>query len=404
MAGEEHEEITFTREQFYDKIWSEPTTKVASELGCSDVMVAKICKSYDIPKPYLGYWAKLQYGKKPKKTRLPKNDDPAIQSLTFYKRPGRETAIETPVLEPVYEPDIQGMLDEARSLEPVNVAGTLRSPHPLVAATRDQIKFYQTPYRQRPHRRPDFGPTLSISVSEKSLSRALCIMNALIRRVERIGGRVEIQKEKWHEHRTRTVIIFAGEEVTDIRIREKNNQVRVSPAMKKHSWERETELIPTGQLIIDKGPSYFDRVLLRDTPKRRRIEKGLNDLIIELIKKAGEKRIRDRRREASRKRDEAEAKIRQQRDEELRKKREDLATRQKAEQVRIDDLLRKAQSWRQAGVIREYLSAVQRFLMERDGAIAEGGEFDHYLKWGHEQADRFDPLKPNPPSVLDEQV
>ena len=76
MQNPKGEEITFTREQFYEKVWSSPATKIAKELGCSDVMIGKICKSYDVPKPYLGYWAKLEYGKDPKKTPLPKNGDP----------------------------------------------------------------------------------------------------------------------------------------------------------------------------------------------------------------------------------------------------------------------------------------------------------------------------------------
>jgi len=72
MQTPKREEIAFTREQFYEKVWSVPATKVAAEFGISDVMVGKICKSYNIPKPYLGYWAKLEHGKKPKRTPLPK--------------------------------------------------------------------------------------------------------------------------------------------------------------------------------------------------------------------------------------------------------------------------------------------------------------------------------------------
>jgi len=43
---------TFTREQVYDKVWSTPASKLAEELGISDVMVGKVRKAHDIPKPY----------------------------------------------------------------------------------------------------------------------------------------------------------------------------------------------------------------------------------------------------------------------------------------------------------------------------------------------------------------
>jgi len=69
---------------------------------------------------------------------------------------------------------------------------------------------------------------------------------------------------------------------------------------------------------------------LRDTPKRRRIEDGLNDLIIGFVKKAGDLRIQRRREEEARKRREEEERIRRQKEEELRQKREALQKRQKA--------------------------------------------------------------------------
>lgn len=405
MPTPEREEITFTREQFYEKVWSMPATKVAAELGISDVMVGKICRSYHIPKPYLGYWAKLEHGKKPKKTPLPKSDDPDIQTLTFYQypdHPGRETTVGE--AEPEYDPDIQQMLDKARALEPVKVADALRNPHPLVAATRDWIKRNQVPIHQRLYERPDPRPTLNVEVSKDAAGRALRIMDALIKRVEKLGGSVEVTKEKWREYRTQTVVRFGGEEVSVIRLREKHRQVRVPPEKKEYEWDSDTELEPSGLLLLDQGPTYFERIMLRDTPKRRRIEDGLNDLVISFIKKAGDLRIQRRREEEARKRREEEERLRRQKEEELRQKREALQKRQKAEQARVDELVGHAQAWRESQLIREYLSAVCDMLLERDGAIPIDGKAARYLRWAHQQADRLDPLRPSPPSVLDERI
>ncbi len=57
------EKESYTRTELYDLLWSEPTTKVAIRLGISDVGLAKWCKQMNIPKPPLGYWAKIQSGK-----------------------------------------------------------------------------------------------------------------------------------------------------------------------------------------------------------------------------------------------------------------------------------------------------------------------------------------------------
>lgn len=404
MQTPNRDEITFTREQFYDKVWSMPATKVAAELGISDVMVGKICKSYNIPKPYLGYWAKLEHSKNPKRTPLPKSTDPDIQSLTFCKYPDRETSIGEPVPEPEYDPDIQQMLDKARALELVKVAEALRNPHPLVAATRDRIKPDQIPIRDRLYERDDPRPTLSVDVSKDNTGRALRIMDALIKRIEKIGGSVEVKKEKWREYRNQTVICFGGEEVCAIRLREKLNQVRIPPEEKKHSWGRDTDLRPSGLLLLDQGPTYSDSIMLKDTPKRRRIEDGLNDLIIRFVKQAGDLRIKRRKDEEARIRAEEEARIRRQKEEELRQQREALEKRQKAEQARVDELIHHAEAWQQSRLIRQYLSAICDFLLERDGAIAIDGEAAAYLRWAHQQADRRDPLRVSPPSVLDERI
>jgi len=54
-----------TREQLYEKVWSAPTTHIVAELGISDVALAKRCKKLNVPKPSLGYWAKVAAGQMP---------------------------------------------------------------------------------------------------------------------------------------------------------------------------------------------------------------------------------------------------------------------------------------------------------------------------------------------------
>lgn len=63
---------TFTRPEFYDLVWSKPITKIAGDLGVSDVAVHKICSKHDIPKPPRGHWAKIEHGKPVEVTPLPR--------------------------------------------------------------------------------------------------------------------------------------------------------------------------------------------------------------------------------------------------------------------------------------------------------------------------------------------
>lgn len=61
----------FTRKELYDLVWSKPMTKVAAELGVSDVALHKVCKKHRVPAPGRGYWAKLAAGKLMADTRAP---------------------------------------------------------------------------------------------------------------------------------------------------------------------------------------------------------------------------------------------------------------------------------------------------------------------------------------------
>lgn len=62
-----------TRRELYERVWSDPVTKIAQDLGISDVALHKICKKYEIPKPARGHWAKLAAGKPTEKRPLPED-------------------------------------------------------------------------------------------------------------------------------------------------------------------------------------------------------------------------------------------------------------------------------------------------------------------------------------------
>jgi len=66
--------VVISRADLYVKVWSTPVLQLAREYGISDVGLAKVCKSYEIPRPGLGYWAKREHGHRVKRERLRKKD------------------------------------------------------------------------------------------------------------------------------------------------------------------------------------------------------------------------------------------------------------------------------------------------------------------------------------------
>ncbi|MBS1161075.1 MAG: hypothetical protein H6R15_3494 [Proteobacteria bacterium] len=74
MIPSDNKELS--REELYERIWSSPMTQVAAELGISDVALAKRCKKLNVPKPPVGYWAKVAAGQTPIKQALPAEPKP----------------------------------------------------------------------------------------------------------------------------------------------------------------------------------------------------------------------------------------------------------------------------------------------------------------------------------------
>src|ERR1044071_7977907 len=62
---------TFSRQDLFELVWSEPTRTMAKRLGISDVGLAKACRRAGLLLPPRGYWAKLAAGKIVKKPQLP---------------------------------------------------------------------------------------------------------------------------------------------------------------------------------------------------------------------------------------------------------------------------------------------------------------------------------------------
>ena len=65
-----HMSHTFTRQELYDLVWSEPMRTLAGRFELSDIGLAKACKKASIPRPPRGYWNKLAAGKPVSKTPL----------------------------------------------------------------------------------------------------------------------------------------------------------------------------------------------------------------------------------------------------------------------------------------------------------------------------------------------
>lgn len=63
--------MVVSRQQLYDELWAEPALAVAARYGVSSTYLVRVCKALNVPRPPRGYWAKLEFGKAPKRPILP---------------------------------------------------------------------------------------------------------------------------------------------------------------------------------------------------------------------------------------------------------------------------------------------------------------------------------------------
>lgn len=82
------------RAALYELVWAKPVTHVAREFGLSDVAIRKICVKHDIPTPPLGYWNKLQHGKKVSRPQLPPLKKGQSDSIKLEMRPHKHLPAE----------------------------------------------------------------------------------------------------------------------------------------------------------------------------------------------------------------------------------------------------------------------------------------------------------------------
>ena len=76
------ENISLTRKELYDLIWSIPMSTISQKYEISTERLRGICKKMNIPIPEIGYWQKLQYGKQVTVKELP-NENSYSNKITY---------------------------------------------------------------------------------------------------------------------------------------------------------------------------------------------------------------------------------------------------------------------------------------------------------------------------------
>jgi hypothetical protein len=372
------DETRVSREELYEKVWTEPVRTVVKGFGVSDVALAKQCKKLKIPLPGRGYWSKKTAGKSVRRIplpALPPNDAVTPRAKTFSPPP----VIADPELP---APVAEQIAFEADPRNAIFVREDLRSPHPLVKATRDVLEGKGPVESWRIGR----TPRLDIDVSKEQRRRALRIMDALIRAFETRGWKVELGSG---DDRKSYVTIF-GQRLP-FGIREMRRKVTDPPANPERlldgtmyrPWRSRQRDEYSGQLAFVIRYDWGHGVLKSwAETKTRRLEERLSDFIISLVK-AGFEELEAAKRSAERERERQEAEERWLAEE----------RRRDAEAARVQALLRQSERWETSRRLHSYLTAVRATAESQPGGLQADTDFYRWFVWAESYARSIDPLQ-----------
>lgn len=168
-----------TRLELYELVWERAVSKVAPELGISDVALRKQCRKHGIPLPDAVYWGRRHAGRPVSRPPLP---------------PGPERQSETVVIagghKPAPKPVQDAVVAAARTAPLVTIPDTL---HPLVTRTLSSAKKAKLDERGVITR---LGPdAFRLRVPPQSLERVGKLLNVIVRNALARGYRFESGKE-----------------------------------------------------------------------------------------------------------------------------------------------------------------------------------------------------------------
>ena len=244
-----------------------------------------------------------------------------------------------------------------------------------IADYKSKLKEAQSrPYYNPRHNKPENEPAFFKEMSDECMSRAIAILDTVFKSIESLGGSINSDLSvKIRDDIVRFRMVESQDQVKhEMTKQEAQELVKYNDDIKNHRWAskpqiRKYDKVYNGKLRIKFG----ERSYIRDNDSEK-LEDRLGDILVTLYEKAEENRIvREAREEAERKRVE-EARCREE-------------NRQRKEQeIRlVKELVNKAEDYRIAKEIREYIQAM----------IDSGNEdiTPEWIEWALKKADWYDP-------------
>lgn len=363
------ENIKISRQELYDLVWSKPMTTLAKEYNISDNGLRKICKKLGIPLPELGYWQKIQYGKKVK--IIPLSKDFKGEDTVVLEERNEVINTENNIFSQYHKLLKNITTDTSLSF---NVPDRLSNPDKLIIEAKND--FDTRKHEEYAIYRGIMSTSsgiISISVAPKNISRALRIMDKIIKLLKLRGHNVIVKENT-------TYAVVKGEEIK-IRFREKLKKIITKH--EKYSWNN-TEY-STSDILSFKIDEYPEKEFNDSSNQllEEQLPKILTklELVSENLKKKREERENWQR------------EYRRMRDAE-----EEIKRIKTTEIENFKKLLDNSERWKKAVDMRNYIKQIENNAI-KENKLSE--ELSTWIKWAFDKANWYDPLTDKKDDILD---
>lgn len=378
-----------SRRELFEKVWAAPVSKVVQEFNISDVGLAKICSRHQIPRPPVGYWARVRHGQHPRKPDLP---PVANESLETIEIKANDLVLLREEHASSVWPDQGKDVAEKPALE-IPILSSLESAHPLVQTAKAAYRGAKA--SESGVLVPTTSQILDIRVSVSQLDRALRIWGSILPALESLGYNTSIKNDPPHL----TVVNVLDEPIPVQIVEAINCTEREATSQEQTRWRRQNryeskvrEYTPTGRLCLRIDGPFGSGLRQRWTDSvRAGVESKLTSFVQGLVDIAAYIRV-----------DRKECEERERRWEDEKRNREERRTQYKKEKESYDELSKKVDAWVLSQRLRAFAEAMRvKELKMRGGQIDTTSDVSREIDWILQQADRLDPLVESQPSILD---
>jgi len=394
------------REQLYAEVWSVPMIHLSKRYGLSGPALRQICVNLAIPIPARGHWAKLAAGHDVPKPPLaaisagaPARD---VEDSTHRREVAKQRAPTRVEPKPPRSTAAHRTAEQIDEVPPSEIHPLIRPLLPLYekeateALQRKAKHEWEEANPGRPYRGAappyyswkyfcDRGQVLlpthkksAIRASLVTYKRALLVMNSLIAALEKAGYQASFAG------RCERLIAQRGEAHISIRVFEKLDPGTRFDRINSVTREKEVvkTLSPTGRLSLGIEQQGLGESVINDTSTATLESKWTEILAAAEFRHRGSLEAVARWR---RQREESEQAARLR--EEAQRLREETQRREAAERERRAALLREAQGWQSAQLLRSYVAHLDSLRIATRNLT---DEFDAWRAWALGVAESLD--------------